>query len=428
MTHMQPQNNYLLVTLDGGGNLPPVLAVATELQSRGHRITVLSEPCLEALMREKGFDFRAFTGHFSRSDRHVDIFHDTKKKGLKDPVLENVVFGPAEELYRQSLAALADLDQAVLLADCLLPPAVIAAQQLGRPSVLLFHFPEYLPGRNRPPGVLGLTPGRTWPGKMRDRLLSAAFHMVLDGYKPSLNQLCARAGLPPLKSTAELLHRATRRLLMTLRDFDFPLQPAPPNLRYTGPVLDLPDWSGNHPAGPAQNRWPEASTGSKKIAVALSSTFQNQTATLEQIAAAIGQSPHSAVITTGPAIDPAAITPQPGVHICQTADHDALFCDADLVITHAGHGTVMRALAHGCPLLCMPFGRDQKDNTAKVRYHKLGKTLPKNASAYRIKKSIVTVLNNPGYAHNALTFKSKITQNPGAILAANEIENINTTD
>jgi len=32
---------------------------------------------------------------------------------------------------------------------------------------------------------------------------------------------------------------------------------------------------------------------------------------------------------------------------------------ADLVITHAGHGTLMRALSHGLPLVCLPMGRDQ---------------------------------------------------------------------
>jgi len=30
------------------------------------------------------------------------------------------------------------------------------------------------------------------------------------------------------------------------------------------------------------------------------------------------------------------------------------------VITHAGHGSVLKALAAGVPLVCMPLGRDQK--------------------------------------------------------------------
>ena len=43
-----------------------------------------------------------------------------------------------------------------------------------------------------------------------------------------------------------------------------------------------------------------------------------------------------------------------------------MFPDAAAVVTHAGHGTIMRALAHGIPLLCLPMGRDQDDNAARV--------------------------------------------------------------
>ena len=39
---------------------------------------------------------------------------------------------------------------------------------------------------------------------------------------------------------------------------------------------------------------------------------------------------------------------------------------AALVVTHCGHGTVMRALSHGRPMLCLPMGRDQNDNAARV--------------------------------------------------------------
>ena len=37
-----------------------------------------------------------------------------------------------------------------------------------------------------------------------------------------------------------------------------------------------------------------------------------------------------------------------------------------LPLTHGGPGTVIRSLVHGVPLLCMPMGRDQHDNTARV--------------------------------------------------------------
>ena len=46
--------------------------------------------------------------------------------------------------------------------------------------------------------------------------------------------------------------------------------------------------------------------------------------------------------------------------------HGAVLPHADLVIDHAGLGTVLAALAHGLPQLCVPLGRDQPANAAAV--------------------------------------------------------------
>src|SRR5207248_8948080 len=54
------------------------------------------------------------------------------------------------------------------------------------------------------------------------------------------------------------------------------------------------------------------------------------------------------------------------VHVCASAPHSELLKQAAVVVTHAGHGTVIRALAAGVPLVCMPMGRDQNENAARV--------------------------------------------------------------
>ena len=63
------------------------------------------------------------------------------------------------------------------------------------------------------------------------------------------------------------------------------------------------------------------------------------------------------VVTTGRWIDPVTLRSPANATICQRADHDQLLADVDLVEGHGGHGTTMRALAHGVPLLIVPsFG------------------------------------------------------------------------
>ena len=39
---------------------------------------------------------------------------------------------------------------------------------------------------------------------------------------------------------------------------------------------------------------------------------------------------------------------------------------AAAVVTHGGHGTMIKALAAGVPVVAMPMGRDQNDNAARL--------------------------------------------------------------
>ncbi len=57
--------SILFVTWDGGGNLPPTLAVASELSARGHSVTILGHPGQERPVREAGLSYIPY--------RHADI-------------------------------------------------------------------------------------------------------------------------------------------------------------------------------------------------------------------------------------------------------------------------------------------------------------------------------------------------------------------
>jgi UDP:flavonoid glycosyltransferase YjiC (YdhE family) len=54
------------------------------------------------------------------------------------------------------------------------------------------------------------------------------------------------------------------------------------------------------------------------------------------------------------------------VVVTDYASHAALLPLADVVIAHAGLGTIAAALDAGVPLVCTPFDRDQPLNAARV--------------------------------------------------------------
>jgi UDP:flavonoid glycosyltransferase YjiC (YdhE family) len=47
-----------------------------------------------------------------------------------------------------------------------------------------------------------------------------------------------------------------------------------------------------------------------------------------------------------------------------------------LVICHAGHGTLVRALVSGCPVLCVPHAGDMAENAARADWAGVGVRLP----------------------------------------------------
>jgi MGT family glycosyltransferase len=399
---MKKQLNFLFVTLEGGGNTPPVLGLARRLSTRGHNVRVLTEPCLENAVSDQGLEFIAFERHFTRKDRKEDLFKDSNVSPFSDPSMDNIVFGPAKTVVEETLRAIQQAPTDILIVDCLLPPALIAAEMKKIPAVILFHFPEYMPGPNRPPGMLGLLPGKNFLGRTRDRILTWLFHRMLNKYLPLLNDVRKTYNLEKLENTAGLVERTDLRIIQTLRRFDFPIEPAPQNVRYTGPVLDDPDW-----AGPWINPWPEDDKR-PLVVISLSSTFQNQRKAIQSAIDALKGLDVRGLVTLGMAIENENFEIPQNVVVLKSAPHSQVFPLADLVITHAGHGTIMRALANGLPLICLPMGRDQNDNAAKVEYHGCGIKLNPGSDAQKIRKAICKLLETPEYRQNAARFQHEL--------------------
>ena len=106
--------------------------------------------------------------------------------------------------------------------------------------------------------------------------------------------------------------------------------------------------------------------------VALSSDFQDQGELLRRIVIALGELPVRGVVTTGKGIDPADVPAPPNVQVVRSAPHAQVLREAAAVVTHCGHGTTIKALAAGVPLVCLPMGRDQLDVAARVVHRGAG--------------------------------------------------------
>jgi UDP:flavonoid glycosyltransferase YjiC (YdhE family) len=424
---MNDPRSYLFVTWEGGGNVPPVLGLARRLAERGHRVRVLAEPCLRAPVEEAGARFVAFARHFTREDRAEDFIGDSEARtplAALGRTLGRVVFGPARIVAEETQRALREEQADVVVADVMMPGALVAAEAAGLPRVVLFHMPEYLPGPGRPAGGPGFLPRADLIGRLRDGLFARLFYRQLRAYLPAYNETRRAFGLAPFARPRDLVdeyHRADLRLIQTSETFDFPMVPAPPNVRYVGPVLDDPDWTGEW-----QNPWPEGDDRPLVVA-SLSSTFQNQGEVLRRIALALGTLEVRGLVTLGPAMAGESLDVPDNVVVVASAPHAQVFPHAAAVVTHAGHGTVMRALAHDLPLLCLPMGRDQDDNAARVFAHGAGLRLRPSAKPARIAGTVRRLLAEPGFRANAERIGRVIRDDVAAERGVAELEEVGLT-
>ncbi len=115
---------------------------------------------------------------------------------------------------------------------------------------------------------------------------------------------------------------------------------------------------------------------------------------MQRICDALAQLPVDALVTLGPNVAAEEISVRGGVELRTFVPHDQVLSSVDLIITHAGLGTVMAGAGAGVPLLCMPMGRDQPRNARRVGELGLGRVLSPAAAPSEIGDTVMDMLRD----------------------------------
>jgi MGT family glycosyltransferase len=380
--------------------VPPALSLGAELVRRGHHVRVLGDPTIETSARSAGCAFSPW--------REAPHFNSLTEQTAMIAALEGgnpyQAFRAAKDyagkamtgrFARDVISNVRESPVEAILADGL-PGIVIGAHATRRPTAALVAQTYVRPTPGLPLLGTGWSPGHGFLGKARDKVVPRVASRLLAPTLPRLNAVVERYELLPLDNVFELYDRCSRVLVMTSPSFDFTAPQLPGNVRYVGPQLDDPDWA-------ASAKW-QRQGSEPLVLVATSSIYQDQVDLLGRIAEGLRQLPVRAVLTTGRAVDPAEIQGGANVEVVQIAPHARVLREASVVVTHAGHGTVMKALAAGVPLVCIPMGRDQKDNTVRVLRLGAGIRLSKKSTPTQIAAAITEILERPQYLAAARRF------------------------
>ncbi len=336
-------------------------------------------------------------------------------------VRERLLCGPAREFCRDVLEELQREAADVVVVDTMIPSALFGAEAAGVPAAIVMHGPYMVPRGEVPPLGTGLMPARGRLGRLRDRSAAAVALAVLRSGMPSLNQARAEFGLAPLRDMPDLMGKASRILVCSSPSYDFAPGSVPANVCYVGPQLD--DAAGTAVGSP----W-AGPPGGPLVLVGLSSTVMRQEGLLQRAADALGQLQVRGLVTTGPAVDPAVdpavIAARPNVTVTRWVRHADVLPHCSAVITHGGHGTVMKALIAGVPLVVVPLGRDQPDNADRVVHAGAGTRLRTNASVSALCAATARVIDDPRYRVGAGWMAGRTAAELDDTLVVDELEHV----
>jgi UDP:flavonoid glycosyltransferase YjiC (YdhE family) len=356
-------SDILFVTWDGGGNVPPALGIARELQSRGHTVRVLGHAAQADALAAAGVEVvrprhaRAFSSHAKNTP--VSLMAAFGDRGMGRDLLEAVDARPAD----------------LVVVDCLMFGALEAARKAGLPYVVLEHFYDGYYERGCLRGPLGLS--------------------------------LALRRLAPRHALAE----AGGRIVTTLPELD-PSSATVAGLTYTGPVVDVAPVAADRAADPL-------------VLISLSTfVFAGMTEALQRIVDATAGLEARVVVTTGGAVDPAVLRAPAGVEIEGYVPHAELMPQACLLVGHGGHGTTMQALAHDLPVVVMPMDghTDQPMVGKSLEEAGAGRVVSKKATPDQLAPVLAELLADGPHRAAAARLGSAIRAMPGARLGADAVE------
>jgi UDP-N-acetylglucosamine transferase subunit ALG13 len=117
---------------------------------------------------------------------------------------------------------------------------------------------------------------------------------------------------------------------------------------------------------------------------------------LQRIIDAVAGLPVRGLVTIGP-VDGGRLRVPGNVAVERFVPHDQVLPDVRLVVTHAGHGTVMASIAAGVPLVCIPMGRDQPAVADRVAHHGLGVAVDPTTDVVGLRRAVRRVLDAAAY-------------------------------
>jgi UDP:flavonoid glycosyltransferase YjiC (YdhE family) len=274
----------------------------------------------------------------------------------------------------------------VVVNDILTLAPALAAELEGVPCATLIPHVDPRAGAGFPPYSIGARLPRTTAGRRWWSLFDPLIGRGLELGRTELNETRSRLGLPPL----EHVHGGISRTLSLVATF--------PQLEY--PRADGPP-PGQHVVGPLQWEPPTGDValppGDAPLVLVAPSTAQDREGHMLRAAlAGLADLPVRVLATTNHRGDTAGFDVPANARLVDWVSYSQTMPLCDVVVCHAGHGTLMRALTSGCVVVACPAAGDMNENAARLDWSGAGIRLPRRLVSPRgLRLAVLRALSEP---------------------------------
>jgi MGT family glycosyltransferase len=395
--------DVVIVTWQAGGVTQPAIGLGRRLVERGHRARLLGPAALEARVRVAGLEFRPWPAALEFDASLGRAFEDQWPH-----VHETMLMGPGLPV---ALAAEVGSDRPdAVVVDFFLRSTLFEAERLGLPAIPLLHMPYRYFAVPEPDE----DPDAEWGWRWTYR---------------RLNELRSRMGLPPIEAepadampTASIAARAPATLVVMPPEFD-PWPSTPSSVKHVGAVFEEAIGDDGLPVRSAWDAPWRADDTRPLVVVSLGTTYMHHEGLIAWLARVVAGVGARVLVLTGHALAPSDLPDLPsGVEVRSFVPHSAVLPEADLLVTHAGMGSLMAAYAAGVPTVCVPIGRDQGTNAELALERGASLSVGLDASDEAIATAVRTALDSTEMRAAARRMQAVIAADRGGAAAVDVLQ------
>ncbi len=375
----------LLGAFGDPGHAFPMIALGRALAARGHDVTLQTWRRWQGDVEAEGLTFAAAPEYevFPSGPEPLDFY-------------EAVVHAT-----RDTLPLVRELKPEVVVADILTLAPSLAAELCDVPRATLIphvyphgepHFPIYSLGARYP---------RTAAGRALWRRAQSPINRGLELGRTELNAVRVQLGLPELGYVHGGISRELA-LVATFPQLEYP-RTWPAHVHVVGPLMweppardvepptSLPGRGGHGGCGDGGHSGRgdngPADGGSREAPLVLiaPSTAQDAEHTLLRAALrGLADAPVRVLATWNRRLPSQPLPVPANARVVDWVSYARTMPLSDVVVCHAGHGTLVRALSSGCAVVACPALGDMSENAARLAWSGAGVRVPRRFTSPRV--------------------------------------------